>query len=270
MIITWKACLACSILVIAIALAAPVASPVDPVTIYTQQADEFFRNGRLEQALAEYEKVLKLDPNNVYALHQVKTIRQKLGLEVPPDQETAPETPSSDEKKYPTLPPRDYSRIYPRLGQVFRDERHNFSIQPPQGWWIDKYDPHFAVKFTDPGYEAFIFINIIKLEGPVAIDANFRQFVKEKNRQVETELVGYHAVYQNTILFKGKAAFEVRATYVAGANLVRFTTYYIPSGNKVFMITTVCTDELQDVWNPLFNASFATFKPYESAEASGG
>ncbi len=232
----------------------------DPITIYTRQADDFYRNGRLEQALAEYEKVLKLDPGNPYALHQTNIIRQKLGLDTPSEQPQTPAAASAEAKKYPPLPPRDYSRILPRVGAAYKDDGNRFTIQPPMGWWTDKYNPHFAVKFTDPGYEAFLFINVIELEGPVVMDSGFRKFISEKSMQVEGSLMGYRSVYQNTMLFKGKPALEVRATYVAGINLVRLTTFYIPSGNRVFMVTTVCNDDLYDVWRPVFAASVDTLK----------
>jgi tetratricopeptide (TPR) repeat protein len=240
----------------------PLFSQQDPVTIYTQRADEFLLSGRLEQALAEYEKVLKLDPNNAYALHQTNIIRQKLGLKPLSVDDQASAGASPVEDKYPPLPPRDYSKILPRLGAEYRDENNGFSIQPPEGWWMDKYSPHFAVKFTDRGYEAFIFINIITLEGPAIVDDNFKKFVELKNLQVESLIPGYHALYQNLILFQGRSAIEVRATFMAGTNLVRMTTFYIPAGKKVFMITTACNDELLNVWKPVFAATLSTFKTF--------
>ncbi|GEM_PF-4388542 len=239
----------------------PVFSQQDAVTIYTRQADEFLLNGRLEQALAEYEKVLKLDPNNAHALYQTNIIRQKLGLK-PTTVDEGSAGPSPVDGKYPPLPPRDYSKILPHLGAEYRDEINGFSIQPPEGWWMDRYNPHFAVKFTDRGYEAFIFINIITLEGPVIVDDNFKRFVELKNLQVEGSISGYHALYQNLILFQGRSAIEVRATFMAGTNVVRMTTFYIPAGKKVFMITTACNDELLNVWKPVFTATLSTFKTF--------
>ena len=59
--------------------------------------------------------------------------------------------------------------------------------------------------------------------------------------------------------FQGKAAFETRATFIAGPNTARMHVLYVPAPGRVFQITSVCQDRLARFWSQIFDVSIATF-----------
>jgi len=243
----------------------PLAQPTsgDAVKTYVKNADQFYREGKFEFALAEYQKVLDFDPNNLYAQAQVTALRRQLGLEPTPPAGSDKATPNPsmvpDQGNWPVLPPRDYSKITTALDAPFVSSQHGFSIRPPAGWWVDQYDKKHAVKFRDPNYEAFLFVDVIPVKGNVEADAAFRKFVEQKIKSIEDSIAGFHPDYQNFTNFMGKTSFETRATFLAGPNTVRLHVLYVPAPGKVFQITSVCDDRLARFWSQIFAASLATF-----------
>jgi len=235
----------------------------DAINVYLRNGDQFYREGKYQYALYEYEKVLKLDPNHLYAQTQVKALRSQLGLEPAQPKGTDKATPAPamvpPEGNWPILPPRDYSKITTALDPPFSSGKHGFSIRPPAGWWVDQYSKNYVVKFTDSNYEAFIFVDVIPVPGAVEVDSAFRQLVEQKTKSVEDSIGGFHPDYQNYTTFQGKTAFETRATFLAGLNTVRLHVLYVPAAGRIFQITSVCEDRLARFWSVIFETSIATF-----------
>ena len=243
----------------------PSAQPAaaDAIKTYLKNADQFYREGKYQYALSEYQKVLDLDPNHLYAQTQVTALRRQLGLEPTPPEGSNKAAPAPalapGEGNWPVLPARDYTKITTALDSPFVSGQHGFSIRPPAGWWVDQYGKKYAVKFTDPNYEAFIFVDVIPVKGNVEVDSAFRKFVEQKTKSIEDSIGGFHPDYQNFTTFQGKSAFETRATFLAGPNTVRLSMLYLPAPGKVYQITSVCDDRLARFWSQIFAASLATF-----------
>jgi hypothetical protein len=235
----------------------------DAISTYLKNADQFYREGKYEYALAEYQKVLMLDPNHLYAQTQVTALKRQLGQEPTPPEGSDKATPAPSmvpgEGTWPVLPPRDYTKITTALDQPFVSAQHGFSMRPPAGWWVDQHAKKHVVKFTDPNYEAFLFVDVIPVKGNVEADGAFRKFVEQKTKGIEDSIGGFHPDYQNFTTFLGKTAFETRATFLAGPNTVRLHVLYVPAPGKVFQITSVCDDRLARFWTQIFDASLATF-----------
>ena len=241
----------------------PGPTAADAINAYLKNADQFYREGKYQYALAEYEKVLKLDPNQLYAQAQVAALKRQLGLEPAPAQGPGKTTPAPSmvpgDGAWPLLPSRDYQKITTALDPPFSSSQSGFSMRPPAGWWVDQYSKNYAVKFTDPNYEAFIFVDVIPVPASLGVDSAFRKFVEDKTKSVETSIDGFHSDYQNFTTFQGKSAFETRATFLAGPNTVRMHVLYVPAPGKVFQITSVCEERLARFWSQIFDASLASF-----------
>jgi hypothetical protein len=150
------------------------------------------------------------------------------------------------------------------LGDVYRDDANAFSIRPPAQWWLDNKSARFTVMFADRSYQAYVIVDVVKLPADAKIDQDFQKFINQKNKEVKDTIPSFSVLSNRLVkLGRGATAYRTEATFQAGPNTVLMDIYYIPGKAKVFMITTVCPEPTIRTWDPIFQASLATFSPLE-------
>ncbi len=238
----------------------------DPVAAAIRNGDKFMSFGSYKEAIKEYDKALRLDPDNSYARQQKTQCQDRMKLqsrELDQLDKSYQKSSNSSSNSSRYLPPRNYKSISHALDTPVVDYESGFSIRPPADWVIDKDDSDFTMKISDPGQEAFIFIDVIYFETDVIIDKDFRKFLEQKNRSVKGSVNSYFIEQYRSTNFKGKDAIESKVKFMAGNNVINMNIIYFVSGRKLFMITTICQRRLDKFWDPLFKKSLLTFSIIE-------
>lgn len=145
------------------------------------------------------------------------------------------------------------------LGEVYEDRETGFSMRPPAQWYLDRKNPRYAVKFSARNYEAFIMVDTIALPGPIKIDNEFKKFINEKNKEIKETIPSYQVLNNRPIAVNKQPAYLTEAAFVAGPNRALINVYYIASGGKLFMVTTVCPEATVRNWEKIFQASIDSF-----------
>ena len=160
-----------------------------------------------------------------------------------------------------TSQPRDTSDGEAFLGDLYTDPKNGFSIRMPAHWYLDKKNPHFALRLAsqNPSYEAFIIIDVVQVPGPVRMDEEFQKFINQKNKEVKENIPGYQTFANRAAKVGNLFAYRTDATFQAGPNKILMSIYYVNGQNKIFMITTISPEASFRKWEPLFSASLSTF-----------
>ncbi len=219
-----------------------------PAYPYLRAGDRFFEQGKYQEALAEYEKALQVEPDNQYAQFQIQQIKEKTGVGLKP------------EPGFELLPFRDYSQISYELGPYYKDPVNNFAIRYPKEWLLDNSDESFTVKFIEPYSEAFLFIKVLPTPKPVIINYQFRDRVEELARNLLKQIPDSALRYCSFERFKNDTVLRVEIVFKAGKNRALIVTRLLSDIDRLIIIGWVCQEKLVPIFEPWLEKALASLK----------
>jgi len=146
------------------------------------------------------------------------------------------------------------------LGNEYTDRNSGFSIKPPGQWFLDNRTRKFAVRFSSRNYHAFIMIDLVVAPTPVELNREFADFIHQKNNEIKAAIPSFEVISNRYITVNHDKAYKTEAAFTAGVNRVFMNVYYIPYGNRIYLISTACPEAELRGWEPILEASVQTFR----------
>lgn len=141
----------------------------------------------------------------------------------------------------------------------YQDKGLGYSITVPGDWYYKDRGGSYLVRFSDRAYEAFVMLDLVYTDEDIRIDENFERFVDEQNGKVERTVSSFKVIRNRAIKINGGKGYQTDAVFRSGPNTVSMSIYYIPVENKVFMLSTMCPEDLLGKWGRTLDAVVASF-----------
>jgi hypothetical protein len=131
--------------------------------------------------------------------------------------------------------------------ELYEDRTHKFSLRVPKGWEQATNGP-YLVRFFDKSYQAFLIVDVVEVDSEVKIDKAFARFIDDKNEEVKRSIPSFKVLQNQATTVSMYPCYHTIALYQSGPNNILMEIFYVPIKKRIFMLTTICPEEVAPRW----------------------